>query len=297
MKNAVNSTSADPLASFAGVVTLRKLEAFAQVYGDRSLEQAGYRLNLPKRILGGMIRDLETAFGSDLFDRKEDGSLVPTAFGERFHHDMRFLTEASRRLEDRIEATRRSGRVFRIGSSPIVFKTPFFSRLFRELRTATDMRISYVPVAGRDAARALTAGRCDWYVGCRENIGSRFASERIAEVGLRSYRRTGVSPEPRAAIRYVVVIDGKAPQPAGRRGSWRPIPEELWLRWLDRPEECGAGSVIFAPETPVDPESWKQGGTGPEGACQPVNCSYLRQHPYEFIPTLLHRVRSRFLPG
>ena len=297
MKNVVGSMSGDPLDSLSGVVTLRRLEAFAQVYSDRSLEEAGYRLNLPKRALGGMIRDLEGAFGSALFERKEDGSLTPTAFGERFHYDMRFLTEAIHRLEDRIAGIRQSGRVFRIGSSPIVFKTPFFSRLFRELRTATDMRISYVPVAGLDAAKALTAGRCDWFVGCRENIGSRFASERIAEVSLRSYRRIGGNPETRATSRYVVLIDGKAPQPAGRRGSWRPIPEEQWLRWLDRPEECGPGSEIFAPETPVDPDSWKQKGGIPEAHRQPVSCCYLKQHPYEFIPSLLHRVRSRFMAG
>lgn len=297
MKRKDVPTGDHPFSPIARVVTLRRLEAFGQVYRDRILADAAYHLNLSTRGLDRMIRELEAAFGGPLFERKKDGCLSPTAFGERFHNDMIDLTEACQRLEQRIDAIRRSGRAFRIGSSPVVFKTPVFGRIFRELRATSDVRISYVPVAGLDAVTALTAGRCDWYVGCREPLGSRFASEKIAEVRLRVYRRAGGCSESMPeSVRYVVAFDGKPPKPPGTCGSWLPIPEERWLRWLDHPEECEPGCVIRAPEVSVDPAYWSQTGLGSQSDDrQALTCFYIRKHPYEFIPALLSRVRSRLL--
>ncbi len=276
----------------------RHLIAFREAHKERSYTKAADRLSTTRRSLLRMIDHLEATFHCRLFEEGRDGLLTPSPFAERLYNDLRFLSASLERFRDHVEAVHKNGRVLHIGSSPGMFRTRTFRHLFRELQSITGLRASYASFHPEDAAKVLTSGHCDLYFGCWNAPAKRFVTHDVGSVPFRTFvrhkpgraERPARNPSAGAGPSFIVSLDGKLPKP-GEPG-WQPLPETRWLHWLDHPEECPEGTVVCAPDMPVDPELWAEGDEV-EAARQPLHANFLRQHPYEFLPALADRIITR----
>lgn len=275
-----------------GSLDLRHLSAFQQVYLTRDYTTAGHDLNTNRKGVVRMIERLEDTFQSRLFTPENRTTLQPSPFADRLYNDLRFLNTAREALHEQVAEIRASGRLLRVGSSPSVFRTEIFRTIFRTLQTSDRLRTSYVPVKSGDAAKALAAGICDLHVGGLSRGSARFSDEKIGEIRFQILERkgganAGVPPSP-----YKVSLDGCVPESTEPLADYRPLDEIRFLHWLDHPEDCPAGTRILAPHIPRDPVHWI-----PEESLlevrQPIHIQFLRQHPYEFLPSLVKGLKSR----
>ena len=275
---------------------LRHLKAFQQVYLSRDYTAAGHELNTNRKGVLRMIDRLEKTFHCSLFTEQERGLLVPNPFADRLFNDLRFLNSAQDSLEEHIRQMRESGRLLKIGSSSLAFRTQTFRSLFRELQTYDRVRASYIPIKSEDAAKGLAAGTCDLHVGCWQGPSKRFISLTVGSLEFRSFTRVGDSSAiDETAIPYVIALDGmfidSLPE-SGEKVSWRALPEARFLHWLDHPEECPAGTRIYGPDIPCDVRHWTVNPC-PLPLSQTIRINFLRQHPYEFLETLGRGIHTR----
>lgn len=277
-----------------GPVDFRHLNAFQLVYQNRSYKHAGYDLSASRKSILRMVRNLEHYFDSNLFTERADGELVPEVLAERLFNDLRSMNSARHRLDDHVSAIHKSGRLLHIGCSPVVFRTREFRSLFRELQSLDGIRIRYMVLDVSETGKGLLSGHCDLFIGGRVGTESRFLHQDAGRVSFRAYRRG----EAGGALgkNYVISLDEEIPRlpPINEGVEWTPLDEDVWLNWLDHPEKCPLGSVIFAPDVEMDTGYW-----------QPVDCldtfqfqqplyaNFLRQHPYEFLPTLMIKLKNR----
>lgn len=281
-------------------VDFRHLSAFQTVYQEKSYSCWGKGVVSTRKSVMRMMQNLERSFHCSLFEKGALGELVPSAFAERLFNDLRFLTAARYRMMDHVRGIRESGRVLHVGSSAAVFRTQEFRNLFREIQSIHGIRTSYSPVDAADAGRLLMSGQCDLYIGCWSGTASRFVSREAGCVGFRCYRRRGAEAatgSPPSARTCLVALDGKPP--AGEtigRALETPeiITDSKWLYWLDHPEDCPADTRIIGPEVQLDPMCWEVEDLGVAGpVAKALRVSFLRQHPYEFLPALVGKIEKR----
>lgn len=283
-----------------GSVDFRHLGAFQRVYQEKSYANAGQDIFTTRKSVVRMMQNLERSFECSLFDEGLLGELIPSAFAERLFNDLRFLNTARHRMKDYVEAIHEKGRVLHLGSSAAIFRTREFRSLFREFQALDGLRVSYSPIDSTDAGKALVSGHCDIYIGCWTGTTSRFVIQEAGCVTFKPYRRAscGTSEIPKAA-HFIVSLDGQisSATPIPDRGwELQPLADSQWLHWLDHPEDCPPGAVIFGPDVQVDPDCWQVMENVPEASFQrPLHASFLRQHPYEFLPGLVSRIQARSL--
>jgi len=275
-----------------GSLDLRHLSAFQQVYVTRDYTAAGHDLNTNRKGIIRMIERLEQTFQSKLFTPESRTTLQPSPFADRLYNDLRFLNTAREALHEQVAEIRASGRLLRIGSSPSVFRTEIFRTIFRTLQTSDRLRTSYVPVKSGDAAKALAAGTCDLHVGCVSRPSARFNEEKIGEIRFKILEKKGRADAGDPQSPFLVSLDGCVPESTKPLASYRALDETRFLHWLDHPEDCPDGTRILAPDIPRDSVHWI-----PEELLleirQPIHIQFLRQHPYEFLPSLVKGLKSR----
>ncbi|MES2659469.1 MAG: LysR family transcriptional regulator [Verrucomicrobiota bacterium] len=281
-------------------VDFRHLSAFQSVYQEKSYTGAGLGIPAARKSIVRMIQNLERDFDCRLFIEGSRGQLVPTPFAERLFNDLRFLNTARHRMKDHICAIHESGRVLHVGSSAAVFRTQEFRALFRELQTADGIRACYCPIDSADAGKALVSGHCDLFIGCWSGKGSRFVTHEAGGVFYQFYRRGPGGAQKDLMPRACVVslynqVPDLPPVPDGC-DSWGILNESQWLYWLDHAEECPNGTLILGPEMQVDPGCWQVVENQPESpVSQRLHVSFLRQHPYEFLPALARKIQNRIV--
>lgn len=268
---------------------LRHLTAFQHVYLTRDYTLAGHDMHTSRKGILRMLERLEQTFQSRLFHAEGRGSLVPTPFAERLYNDLRFLNSARESLHDKISEIRKSGRPLRVGASPLIFRSEIFRSVFRSLQSLERVRTSYVPVKPGDGSKALAAGVCDLHVGIGNPDASRFAGESLTDLPFMLFTRAGKPGDDTKS--YAVAPDGTTP-PSGSENTFIPLDKTTFLRWLDHPEECPAGTRVLAPSIPYDPAYWIA-ETSPCGGSETVSIRFLRQHPYEFLPSLVRSLKQR----
>jgi|GEM_PF-2546731 len=284
-----------------GAVDFRHLSAFKRVYLERNYANAGISLSTTRKSIRRMMQNLERVFECNLFTEGEKGDLHSTPFSERLFNDLRFLHAAQCRLKDHINTIHENGRILHISSSPAVFRTPTFRSLFKELQSINGVRLSYTAVGSDDAGKALLSGQCDLYIGSWTGQAKRFITVGAGRVRFRLYHRKNSIMERRThpteqQSAYYVQLDGCGPDTkylpnCGR--TWQPLTEKQWMRWLSNPEDCAAGTVICAPDVPVDENRWTslELDAPPSAVNLGLHASFLRQHPYEFLPALAGKIR------
>ncbi|RYD40198.1 MAG: LysR family transcriptional regulator [Verrucomicrobiaceae bacterium] len=280
-----------------GGVDFRHLSAFQRVYQEKNYSHAGFGIFATRKSIVRMMQNLERTFACTLFTEGLRGELVPGPFAERLYNDLRFLNAARHRMKDHITAIHENGRVVHMGCSPAVFRTREFRNLFRGLQSLDGIRACYSAVESSEAGKALVSGHCDIYIGCWAGTASRFVTQDTGVVAFRRYQRgaPGEVCEEKVDC-FLVSLDGKRPDhPAYNEcsGEWRVMDEARWLYWLDHPEECPAGTVVFGPDVQIDTDYWQVGEDPGTDKCQPLHATFLRQHSYEFLPSLMTKILMR----
>ncbi|MFT3990227.1 MAG: LysR family transcriptional regulator [Luteolibacter sp.] len=286
----------DPVAA----VDFRHLSTFKRVYLEKSYTHAAIECSSNRKSILHMMQHLERLFDCELFREDTRGELTPTPFSDRLYNDLRFLHRAQSRLRDHIRQIHETGRVLHIGSSPSIFRTLAFRNLFRELQTLRGIRLSYTAVNAGDAGKALLDGQCDLFIGCWEGNPKRFMTIQAGKTPFRMFCRLPRSgPAPMSYDRfktiYLLQLEGMPQLPPlhGFDRGWTHLPEKQWLRWLDYPGECPEDTLILAPDTSADPSIWQSAETSWTGSFQmDLHASFLRQHPYEFLPTLAGKIKA-----
>lgn len=279
-------------------VDFRHLSAFQKVYQEKSYANAGQSIFTARKSVVRMMQNLERSFDCVLFSEGLRGELQPSAFAERLFNDLRFLSSARHRMKDHIAAIHEDGRVLNVGCSAAVFRTREFRNLFRELQSLEGIRACYSPIDSADAGKALVSGHCDFYIGCWTGTASRFVTQGTGTVSFRLYRRLGGGMVGKPAMApYLVSLDGQVPElgiELDQAGKAEVLHDSQWLYWLDHPEKCPDGTLICGPEVQIDPDRWQIMGESPSTPCrQPLYASFLRQHPYEFMPMLTGKIQNR----
>lgn len=280
-----------------GMVDFRHLSAFLRVYQERNYSHAGYGIFATRKSIVRMMQNLERTFNCTLFTEGLQGDLVPGPFAERLNNDLRFLTAARLRMKDHIAAIHENGRVVHVGCSSAVFRTREFRNLFRGLQSLDGIRACYAAIEVAEAGKALVSGHCDLYIGCWAGTAGRFVTQDTGTVSFRRYQR-GVAGEADSGRGdcFVVPLDGQMPGPpvsSDGDDRWRPLEESRWLYWLDHPEDCPVGTVIFGPDVQIDTEFWQMDEESGSGESKPLHASFLRQHSYEFLPLLMKKIQTR----
>jgi hypothetical protein len=183
----------------------------------------------------------------------------------------------------------------RVGSSTAVFRTREFRNFFRELQSLDGIRACYSPTNIEDPGKALVSGHCDLYIGGWHNDSTRFVTREIGFIEHRFYRRNGGrAGDVSGPSLYVVSLDGHSPD-YNREAKGQELQAPLWLYWLDHPEECPVGTAILGPHVEIDPKCWTLEDDHPQWSPvrQPLYASYLRQHPYEFLPWVIGKIENR----
>jgi DNA-binding transcriptional LysR family regulator len=275
-------------------VDFRHLGAFQKVYEERNYTNAGHRISTTRKSMVRMIQNLEKTFECEIFSEAISGELQPSAFAERLFNDLRFLDVARHRMKDYVSRIHDEGRVLNVGCSAAVFRTREFRNLFRKLQSLPDIRACYSPIDSASATKALVSGHCDFYIGCWSGAGPRFVTQNLGNVPFRIYQRSGRDENSVAGNPCLVCLDGNVPVDGAMREKpigWELIHDSRWLYWLDYPEKCPAGTVICGPDVQLDMDRWLI-NDGPENACSlPLYASFLRQHPYEFLPMLTTKIQ------
>ncbi|MEO5715287.1 MAG: LysR family transcriptional regulator [Luteolibacter sp.] len=283
-------------------VDFRHLSAFQKVYQDRSYVNAGQGVFATRKSVVRMMQNLERSFDCVLFNEGLRGELHPTPFADRLFNDLRFLNAARHRMKDHVAAIHEDGRVLNVGCSAAVFRTREFRNLFRELQSLGGIRACYSPIDSADAGKALVSGHCDFYIGCWTGSGSRFVTQNAGAVPFRPYQRVG-SESARVPLGqmggeyYLVSLDGQVPDAGAvsdAGGGAKILTDSQWLYWLDHPEKCPEGTVVIGPEVEIDKDRWCLGEDELSVVGrQPLHASFLRQHPYEFMPKLMEKIQTR----
>lgn len=280
-----------------GMVDFRHLSAFQRVYQERNYSHAGYGTFTTRKSIVRMMQNLERTFDCPLFTEGLRGELVPGPFAERLNNDLRFLTAARHRMKDHITAIHENGRVVHVGSSPAVFRTREFRNRFRGLQSLDGIRVCYSPIEAADAGKALISGHCDLYIGCWAGSAGRFVTQDAGTVSFRRYQRGSPGEIGTRKVDCLLVsLDGKMPDhPVYQEsdGEWQVLDEARWLYWLDHPEDCPVGTVVFGPDVQIDADYWQAEEDSDFGKSQPLHASFLRQHAYEFLPTLMNKILTR----
>lgn len=280
-----------------GMVDFRHLGAFQRVYQEKNYSHAGYGIFATRKSIVRMMQNLERTFECTLFTEGLQGELVPGPFAERLYNDLRFLTAARHRMKDHITAVHENGRVVHVGSSPAAFRTREFRNLFRGLQSLEGIRTCYSPIEPSEAGKCLVSGHCDLYIGGWAGMGSRFVTQEAGVVCFRRYQRGNAAEGKNdGGGSFVVALDGEIPvvPVTGEGGqAWETLDEARWLYWLDHPGDCPSGTVIYGPDVQIDEEYWQADEAPGFDAAQPLHASFLRQHPYEFLPSLMTRVLTR----
>ncbi len=280
----------------------RHLSAFQKVYQEKNYASAGQQIFATRKSVVRMMQNLERNFDCVLFVEGLRGELMPSAFAERLFNDLRFLNAARHRMKDHIAAIHENGRILNVGCSSVVFRTREFRNLFRELQSLDGIRACYSPINSADAGKALVSGHCDYYIGCWKGTATRFVTQDVGRVTFRTYRRGGggsfKSTHGNAGSpAFVVALDGQlidlGAMAAGDR-KWEVLEDSRWLHWLDHPEKCPADTVVCGPDVQIDSDRWQ---IVPDDLVVPrgetLYASFLRQHPYEFMPTLTGKIQHR----
>ncbi len=283
----------------------RHLSAFRRVYRERDFSKAASELRTSRKSIVRMIENLENSFRCRLFESDGYRMLQPTPFAERLFNDLKPISQLQTDLETKISTIRESDRVLQIASSPAVFRTPSFCRLFREMQSVSGVRTSYSSIPCEDAAKSLISGRCDLYVGSWKGDPRRFTNCSSGSNPYHILTRKPNNPPDRAttlhSLAYLVWPNVKSPLPASPKASdtkWQTIEENQWLRWMDHPDECPEGTRIYAPQIPVDSTFWTiSPNSNPLGLSQSLRLSFLRQHPYEFLPSLTDSIQEKMMVG
>lgn len=280
-----------------------QLRVFAALMAERSVGRAAIELRTSPSNVRRIWTSLEQELGETLFDASERGTAAPTRAAERLEREMSGFLHEVRRLEDSIRSIHRTGRVLRLGADRQVFNTSHFSHLFNSLRHDRRFRISFVEVPFEEGRSALESGSCDLFFAIDGAPGRRFESRPMADLPLdvafsRSSDDHPVPPTTLARWNWSLAAFSSTQiarqtlrliQEAGG-GTGSICSHNEFLRWVEGQNQPAHEAVVC-----IRPASFRrlsqisfQPLDLPSG--YPLHVSYLKQHPFEFLESIVHQI-------
>ena len=276
------------------------LRAFTALMNEGSVSRASLELRTSPSNVRRIWQSLEEQLGDRLFVSHENGEARPTPAAKLLDREMTALLEEMRRFEASVQRIHRNGRTLRLGADRNVFNTRHFGRLFNALRNDNRFRISFVEVGGDDGRAALEAGSCDMLFALDGTPGRRFESRNLPPMRFDvacARPREGepvLSPSSLANLKWSLAdfatnslaMDRLRKIEAGGAGSGRLCSQFQFMRWAEERPEGDTEAIVC-----VQPASFSR---SPQVSFIPLESvagfplcvTYLRQHPYEFLPVI-----------
>lgn len=285
-----------------------QLRFFSALLHERSVSRAALELRTAKGNVRRIWADLEKQLGEPLFTSEVPGKIQPTRAAHRLEKEMSGLLGEIRRFEDAVRKIHQAGRVLRLGADRHLFNTSHFGRLFATLRADPRFRIAFVEVESEDERIALESGACDLLFTEESPIGRRFEARDLPALPLDVACADPVeacddfAPEGLAGIDWALAafssrglaertLDRLRRRGGGRGRLWK---RQDFLRWAEVPEQTETRAVVCI--RPNASERWSRVSFLPLrfDACYPLQVTWLKQHPYEFISAIVEQMDRAF---
>lgn len=280
------------------------LRAFNTLLNEGSVTRASLELRTSPSNVRRIWQSLEDQLGDKLFNSNEQGEAVPTSAALALDREMASLLEEVRRFESSVKRIHRNGRTLRLGANRNVFNTSHFGKLFNTLRHDDRFRISFVEVNGDEGRSALEAGACDLVFSVDGTTGRRFESRDLPPLKLDvAYERSPqteskVVPTDLADLKWSLAtfsktslaLDTLKKIESSGGGSGKLCSQHQFLSWAEDSDTDETEAVVC-----IRPASFSR---SPRvsflpldlNAGYPLCVSYLRQHPYEFLPSIVDQM-------
>lgn len=281
-----------------------QLRVFAALMAEGSTSRASLELRTSRSNVRRIWQNLESQLGEPLFVTRESGDTEPTTAARRLDREMAGLMDEVRRFEASVRKIHRDGRVLRLGADRNLFNTGHFGRVFNTLRHDPRFRISFVEVAPDDARPALESGACDLFFSIDGVPGRRLESRDLPPMPLDvacSRRRENPSPVQPAELSgwswslatftgTPLAIDTLKRIRQSGGGEGRLCSQHHFLRWAEDTSSAETEAIVCV--RPVSFHRLSQVAFLPleVEASYPMSVSYLKQHPYEFLETMVNQV-------
>ena len=287
------------------------LRAFTALVAEGSVSRASLELRTSPSNVRRIWQSLEEQLGDRLFVATRSGEVRPTPAARMLDREMSPLLEEIQRFEASVQRIHRQGRTLRLGADRHVFNTRHFGRLFKTLRRDERFRVSFVEIAEEDGRGALEAGACDMLFAVDGMPGRRFESQELPalnfDVAFVRHRESAGPLNPAdlvnlnwslaAFARTAVALDTLRKIEACGAGSGRLCSQNQFLRWAE--EERGQSeteAVVCVPPASLNGHPQVYFLPLDSVAGFPLNVTYLKQHPYEFLPTVARQMARILAP-
>lgn len=281
------------------------LRAFTALVAEGSVSRASLELRTSPSNVRRIWQSLEEQLGDRLFVATRSGEVRPTPAARLLDREMSPLLEEIRRFEASVERIHRQGRTLRLGADRHVFNTRHFGRLFKTLRRDERFRVSFVEVAEEDGRGALEAGACDMLFAVDGMPGRRFESQELPslkfDVAFARRREAEVAMNPSdladlnwslaAFARTAVALDTLRKIEACGAGSGRLCSQNQFLRWAeDERGQSETEAIVCVPPASFHGQAQVYFLPLDSVAGFPLHVTYLKQHPYEFLPSVARQM-------
>ena len=288
------------------------LRAFTALMNEGSVSRASLELRTSPSNVRRIWQSLEEQLGDRLFISNETGETRPTSAAKLLDREMTSLLAEMRRFEASVDKIHRKGRTLRLGADRNVFNTRHFGRLFNSLRHDNRFRISFLEVSGDDGRGALESGACDMVFALDGTPGRRFESRDLPPMRFDvacARQREGepaLDPSALADLNWSLADFSTRPLALDRLkkieacggGSGSLCSQTQFMRWAEERPEGDTEAIVC-----VQPASFSR---SPQVSFLPFESvagfplcvTYLRQHPYEFLPVITDQMeRALKLPA
>lgn len=287
-----------------------QLRVFSALMTEGSTSRASLELRTSRSNVRRIWQNLEEQLGEALFVTRDSGETEPTAAARRLDREMTSLLDEVRGFEAAVRKIHQNGRVLRLGADRNLFNTGHFGRVFNTLRHDSRFRISFLEVGSADGKAALECGACDLLFSIEGVPGRRLESRGLPPMTLdvacaRDRREPSpVPPEELSHWSWSLATITETPraldtlqhirQSGGGVGQL--CSQHHFLRWAEDTRSAQTDAVVCV--RPVSFLRLSQVMFLPLGleAGYPLNVSYLKQHPYEFLETLVGHVDRALQP-
>lgn len=281
-----------------------QLRVFSALMAEGSTSRASLELRTSRSNVRRIWQHLEDQLGEKLFVSRESGEAEPTTAARRLEREMTSLLDEVRRFEASVRKIHQNGRVLRLGADRNLFNTGHFGRVFHTLRRDPRFRISFLEVGAEEGKAALECGACDLLFSIEGVPGRRLESRELPPMTLDvacvrdRHDPSPVQPEELCRWEWSLAAITRQPRALDTLrqiresggGEGRLCSQHHFLRWAEDTASSDTDAVVCV--RPVSFQRLSQVDFLPLGleANYPWSVSYLKQHPYEFLETMVGQV-------
>ncbi|WP_193212752.1 LysR family transcriptional regulator [Luteolibacter marinus] len=291
-------------------IDFQQIRFFTALMAEGSACRASLELRTSRSNVRRVWQLMEEELGEKLFEVRDRGELKPTTTALHFEREMSSLLDEIRGFEAAVRKIHQTGRVLRLGADRSIFNTRHFGHLFNSVRDNPQFRVSFVEVKVDEGRAALESGSCDLVFSVDGVAGRRLETRELPPISLavaclkeppeteaiqpcqlseRSWSLATFAGPKRSLETLRQIQDHGA-------GEGRLCSQNQFIDWAEDSRSPGTDAVVC-----VRPVSFRRlpqvnfvrldSEVG-----FPLNVSYLKQHPYEFLPSTVDQMHRALNP-